>query len=843
MTFENSASLDWRTAWRLAKRELHARFKGLRLLFVCIFLGTATLVSIGTLTSGIERELASRGQIFLGGDLEVEVWQRDLTTVEVNTLREYGDVSGGTRMQAMASAAGAIAPIQLKAVDHLWPLYGFLTLKDGRKVGAPPEGVAWLSQGAADRLDLQLEDTFKVGTKQLKAGGIILDEPDRLSEGFQLGPSVIVAASFPIEAGLTQPGALYESKYRIRFKENLDPKEVQSEIEKRLTDSAFDFRDRNRSSPGTDRFVRNMSDFLTLVGLAALVISGIGIGGGVSSYLEAKRNSIATLKILGASGQDIIKIYSLQIAAVAFGGSIAGLTLGIFITPLLGLMLQDLLPVTLGLVIDLFPIFLAVGYGLLIAFTFAAAPVLRARAFPVMTLMRARVTPLAPSFKNLLVPALGLLAICLLAIFTTSQPLLAGGFLIAAGGAFISLALIGLCIRNLARISPRSNNPILRAAVSNLHRPGNSTSALITALGFGLSAFVLLAAVQTAIDGNIDTRVPIEAPNYVVLDIPKNSKNDFESLVYDIDPQATVRALPTLRGTILAFGPIDQMTRVSDLEEIPDRAWALRGERGLTYTNDLPVGNSLIEGSWWEKEYAGEPLVSVDAELARAINLEIGDYITIGILGTERDVRVANLRLIDWESMGFNYALVFSRNALEDVPHNLAATVAFNDEMETGQFLRQMVLRFPSSSAIEVKQLLGEARQILDQISVATFITASVAVLAGLAVLIGAVAAARATRTYDTVVLRVLGASQRQILWMQIVEYGLLALLLAFVALAIGSSVAWFIITTLFEFDWLPNWWQVLGVLGTGLLLVIAFSLGGSFTLLKAKPAQSLRTL
>ncbi|HSM52674.1 MAG TPA: ABC transporter permease, partial [Erythrobacter sp.] len=182
--------LTWGAAWRIARRDLNARFRGLRLLLVCIFLGTAALAAIGTLTAAIERELANRGQELLGGDLEVEVWQRALSDEERAALSEYGEISGGTRMQAMASTPDAAAPVELKAVDAKWPLYGTLTLKDGRSVGAPTAGEAWLGQGALDRLDIAVGDRFRVGTAELVAAGVIDNEPDRLSEGFQLGPTV-----------------------------------------------------------------------------------------------------------------------------------------------------------------------------------------------------------------------------------------------------------------------------------------------------------------------------------------------------------------------------------------------------------------------------------------------------------------------------------------------------------------------------------------------------------------------------------------------------------------------------------------------------------------------------
>lgn len=838
-----SFHLTWAKAWRIARRDLNARFKGLRLLLVCIFLGTAALAAIGTLTAAIERELDARGQELLGGDLEVEVWQRDLNDEEKAALGEYGRVSGGTRMQAMASTPDAAAPVELKAVDQNWPLYGVLTLKDGRRVGAPAMGEAWLGQGALDRLGIAVGDSFRVGTAELVAAGVIKNEPDRLSEGFQLGPTVIVAERLPHSAGLIAPGALYESKYRVAFDSARDPDAVREELEARFPNAGFDFRDRDRASPGADRFVRNMSDFLTLVGLAALVIAGIGIGGGVASYLDARRNSIATLKVLGASSSDIVRIYALQIGTAALVGSLAGIATGILVTPLLGLALQGLLPVESGFVIEPAPLLLAGAYGLLVAFAFAATPLLRARAFPAMALMRARVAPLGRDWRALGWTAAGIAAICILALVTTSQPMLSGGFLVGAGGALVALALIGLAIRLAARRAPRTSNPLLRAAIANLHRPGAPTGALVTALGFGLAAFVLLAAIQSAIDGNIESRVPREAPDYFVLDIPRDGEADFRELVTGLDPDASIRTVPALRGSVLAFGPREAMVRVADLEELPEGAWVLRGERGLTYSDTLPPGNSLVEGEWWTEGHEGEPLVSVDADFARAIELEVGDYLTIGVLGIERNVRVANLRVIDWESMGFNYALVFSRNAISDAPHNLAATIELADDSQSGALLRQMVARFPSSSVIEVGEVLREARTILEQVGAATLAAASVAVLAGLAVLMGAIAAARASRTYDTVVLRVLGASRRQVLVLQLVEYGLLALLLAGVALALGSALAWFVITELFEFDWLPDWSQVLAVLGIGLVLVLGFAIGGSLPLLRAKPARALREL
>jgi len=204
---------------------------------------------------------------------------------------------------------------------------------------------------------------------------------------------------------------------------------------------------------------------------------------------------------------------------------------------------------------------------------------------------------------------------------------------------------------------------------------------------------------------------------------------------------------------------------------------------------------------------------------------------------------VANTRRIDWESLGFNNVWVFSANTFANAPHNLAATIDLPEGTQADGLLRTLVTAFPSSSVIEVGPLLTEARTILDQVSLAILAAASVAVLAGIAVLLGAIAAARAARIYDTVILRVLGASRRQLLALQFAEFGLLAAVLALVALALGTGVAWLVIVQMFEFEWLPDWTEILAVLGGGLVLVLAFALGASLPLLRARPAQTLRSL
>lgn len=850
--------IGWGTVWRLARRGLDWRFRGLRLLLVCLVLGTAALAAIGTLTGAIERELTSRGRVLLGGDLQFTLAQRGASDAEMAAMRALGTVSAGTRLQAMArlpQGDDVAVPVELKAVDARWPLYGALTLEGGRRAGAPTGMTAWIAPGVADRLSVTTGGKLRIGNALLTIGGLIADEPDRLSEGFSLGPTVIVSPEALAASGLVQPGSMIRTKYRVRLpagRATADPQALADAFTARFPVAGFEARTRDKASPGLDRFVGRMGQFLVLVALAALSIAGIGIGNGVSSYLEARRGSIATLKILGAESGDIARIYLLQMAVASVIAIAAGLLIGVATTPLLGRALSGLLPVEAGVVIDAKALLLAAAYGALIALTFAAPPLIRAREFPAMALMRARVSPLRTRWRAAvrsmgLPVGAGLAGIAALAIATAPQKELAAGFLGGSAALFVLLAALGLGLARLAARLPRPRGAIARMALANLHRPGAQTGALVVALGFGLSAFVLLAAVETSLDANIARRVPDRAPDYFVLDVPRDGLARFETVVRRAAPGATIRTVPALRGTIVAYGPQDRMVRVADLKELPENAWALRGDRGLTYAETVPEGNTLTAGQWWPKDYAGEPLVSVDADLGKALNLKLGDRITVGLLGVERTATIASFRQVDWENMGFNYVLVFSPNAIADAPHNLAATIELpHADKSPGvrrAILSGLVRALPSSSVVEIGPVLNQARDILSQMGTAILAAASVAILAGMAVLAGAIAAARERRQYDNVILRVLGASRRQLLTLILAEYALLCAVLAAIALVLGCGAGWLVIVRLFDFAWMPGWTRILAVLAAGVALVLVLALAGSLGLLQTRPAQALREL
>ena len=824
--------------WRIARRDLSARIRGLRLLAVCLFLGVATLAAIGSLTAGIADELSRRGQTILGGDIAIEISQREASDVEKTEMRKLGALSETVRLRAMAIASDSVLA-ELKAVDSAYPLYGKFTLDDGRQVTTPKPNEAYIGPSMANRLDIKVGDTVRFGEQSFRVSGIIAEEPDRLGEGFTLGPVAIINLQSLPATGLIQPGSMYEAKYRVKMPPAVNSEATAKRLKKEFTNAGWEITDRSNGAPGTRRFIERMGQFLTLVGLASLVIAGIGVGNGVGSYLESKRASIATLKVNGADSRVIFRIYMMQILTVAAFAIILGLAVGSVLPQAIGWVAGDVLPVAPGFALYPIPLAASAAYGLLIAIAFALPPLARTRTVPAAGLFRAVVERSSRADRRTVLwvtAAIG--AIVALAVATAREPLFSLIFIGAAFGLLLLLAGIAWAMRWIAMRLPRPTAPLPRLALANLHRPGSHTQALVVALGLGLTLFVTLAAIQTSINNEIRGQVPERAPSFFVLDIPRERATEFGSMVTAADPKAQVNLIPALRGTITEFGG----QRVDQLAELPEGAWVLRGDRGLTYSGIVPVGSEVIAGKYWSADYKGPPLVSLDQRVAESLAIGVGDTLTVNVLGVEVQATIAALREVKWENFGLNYALVFSPGSFDAAPHNMVATLTVNKVAER-ILAKSIPPAFPSSSLIEVGEVVGQVSNLLTQMAQAIVAAASIAILAGIAVLVGAIAAARQSRIYDSVIMKLLGATRRQILAAQAMEYGVLAVLLGLLALALGMGAAWYVVVQIFNFTFAPDPVVLALTLVGGAGLTFALGIVGSLPILAARPAEALRTL
>ncbi|SNS43275.1 putative ABC transport system permease protein [Sphingomonas laterariae] len=825
----------------LALRDLRGGFAGLRLLAVCLFLGVAALAGVGSLSTAITSELALQGQSILGGDVEMEIVQRTADDAERAAFAAAGDLSETIRMRAMASRpdGSQAALAELKGVDGVYPLYGQFRLAPGALAPRPAGRDVAIAPALAERLQVKPGDPIRIGDAELRVIGLIAEEPDRVGEGFTFGPVALVDMDGLKATGLVQPGSLYTTRYRIRLADGVDAGAVAKRLADRFPSAGWEVQDRTNAAPGTRRFIGRLGQFLMLVGLTALAVAGIGVGNGVTSYLEGKRGAIATLKALGASSRTIFLSYLIQIGLIAGAGIVAGLVAGSLVPLAVVAVAGDALPVQPRFAVHPGPLALAALYGVLITLLFVLAPLARARAVTAASLFRGGVEGAArPTGPVIAAIGLTLTAIVALAVGTARDPLFAAMFVGAAAGLLLLLTALGWLVRRVAAGLPRSRRPLVRLAVANLHRPGAQTGRLVVALGLGLTLFATLAVVETNLSGQIRSTVPAKAPSFFALDIPVEDKDRFLALVAAQAPGAEVKMVASLRGPVVSFGG----KRVAELKELPEGAWILRGDRGLTYAATPPEGSRIVAGKWWPADYQGPPLVSLDLEAARALGLGIGDEIIVSVLGVEVPAKIASLREIKWDTMGFNFVLVYSPGVLEGAPHSYMATIAMP---ETGEVTlnRAITQAFPSVSLIRVKEVIGQVAGVLGQLSTAVRAAASVALAAGIAVLVGAIAASRRARIYDSVLLKLLGATRGQVLAAQAIEYAVLALILSILAAGIGAAAGWYVVTRVFELDWATDW-RVVGVtLAIGGFGTLALGLLGSLPALAARPARALRAL
>jgi putative ABC transport system permease protein len=820
---------------KLARRDLSGGIGGLWLLFVCLAIAVAGLAAVTSLASSISSTIDQNARNLLGGDLALSVAQRSATPQERAAINRLGEVKESTTLRSTALIGGRTALVELSGVDWGWPAAGVVTLASGRMPGT--RGEAAVGRELAERYDLRLGSPLRVGFADFAVTAIISDLP--APSGFALAPPVLVSREGLTATGLVQPGSLYTSAYRIALPPGTDTKAVGSSFQQAFPDGGWRVQDKGDAAAGTRRFTDRTGQMLLLIALGALGVGSIGIASAVGAYAASRRSTIAILKVHGASGRDLFIMLGASVAVLAIAATIVGLAIGALVPGIVGRAAADLLPVPP----DPRPQWGALGqsalFGLLVTLAAAWGPLARAaRARPAATL-RGDVEDSRLGVRDLIVPLLAVAGVVALALATSISPPVTlstfGGGLVLAG----LFAGAGWLLARTARAAGERGGPLTRLGLAALHRPGAATIRLSVALGLGLSLLVALAGIGGSVRAELGGTIPAKAPALFMLDIPAAEESRFRALAVRDLPGAELRLVPSLRGPVTALNG----KPVSALKSIPEGAWILRGDRGLTFARDLPEGNAVVEGEWWPANYTGPPLVSLDIEAAQALNLKIGDTITIAVLGVPIEARIASFRTIDWRSFGFNFAIIFAPGTLEQAPYTLMATAAPEAGASTIAFERALATTLPMVSTIRVGDVVSRVTTILEGLDAAIRLATAVAILIGVAVLAGAVTATRRTRARESVLLKLIGATRGQVLLAQAIEFLAMSggiVLLAFLA---GTAAAWGTVSLLFELPFRPDWPSLLLLPFAGMAVAVGTALIAAWPALRVRPATALRAV
>ncbi|WP_261394067.1 ABC transporter permease [Siccirubricoccus deserti] len=822
---------------RLARRDLRGGARSLRIVLACLALGVAAIAAVGTLRAGLQAGLAADGARLLGGDVELRSGARPAGP----EARAWITARGGNVSEIVSLRAMLVAPsaermlVELKAVDGAYPLYGTLGLEPA--VALAEDTVA-LDPMVAERLGLAPGDRVRIGEAELRFAALVTQEPDKVATPAIFGPRALVTRAALDRAGLLQPGSLAQHELRIRLPPGIAPRGFAAALRAAFPAEGWRIRTADAAEPGVNRFLDRAAAFLTLAGLTALLVGGIGVATGVRAWLEARARSIATLRCLGAASSTIFLTYLLQVLALAALGIAVGLVAGYGLSWAAAQALAGALPVPPRLAPYPQPLALAALYGLLTALAFALWPLGRAARISGAALFRDAVQPTGgqPGWGVLGMNLAAGVALVGLIVTTSGDPVIAAWFCAAAVAALVLFRGGAEGLMRLARRLGHIRRPAWRLGLANLHRPAAPTPVMVVALGIGLTTLAAIAQIEGNLRRQLAGEMPAQAPNFFFIDIQSDQAVRFDALARGLPGVAEVKRMPSLRARVVAVNGVP----AERARTTPETAWALRGDRGLTYSATPPEGTRITAGQWWPADYRGEPLLSLDAGIAQGWGVGIGDTISVNILGRTIDLRIANLRAVEWRGLGMNFTLVASPGLLEAAPHTHIATLR-GDPARDAAVLRAVTDAFPNVSGIRVRDALEAVAALLGRVGVAMTATGGITLLAGGLVLAGAIAAGQRRRVRDAVVLKILGATRAQIRAAWLVEYALVGLVAGGLAAVAGSVGAWAVVRLVMRAEWvlLPGT-LVATVLGCMLLTLGCGQIGGMLAL-RARPGPLLR--
>lgn len=851
--------VEARRVLRLSVRELGSGLSGFGVFVACLALGVAVIMAVGALTDALKSGFERQGEILLGGDLALTRPHQRASAEEIRWLRAQGPTSETASMRAVARSPGGqeSALVEIKGVDGAWPLVGAVALA---RPGEAPQGNAALDQALRagptaivepillERLGLKIGDSMRLGETDIVIAATLVTEPDRIATGIAYGARVLVSLPTLEATGLVKPGSLIRWRYAVKLTDPASRTDrglgaFRGRLSAALPEAGFIVADRRDPSPQITRTLERLRQFLTLIGLTALLVGGVGVANAVATFIDRRRKVIATLKSLGATGTQVLTIHLVQVMLIALVGIAIGVVIGLVVPMLLGRFYGDLLPIKAEFTVGLRSTAVAMVYGFLVALVFTLWPLGRAELIRAAVLFREHVAGEQTWPRRAVIAATGILAALLgaFAIVTSDDKLIALFFLGGLVAVFALFLGLGAVIVLAARRLRRSRRPEVALAIGNIGWPGTLTRSVVLSLGAGLSLLVAVALVDASIVNELTTRAPREAPNYFVLDIAKEDIGRFGDIVKRETTGAKVDTAPMLRGRLVRLNG----QSVDSIKATPRAQWVLQGDRGLSYADDVPAGSRVIAGAWWPKDYEGEPLVSFEIDLARGLGLKVGDTVTVNVLGRNVTARISNLREVHWESLGINFVMVFSPNTLRAAPNTMLATVTLPaaTTLETEARLARVLAReMPSITAIRVKDAINAFNVVFGKVMVAVRSAGAVTLLAGALVLAGALATAQRRRIQQAVILKTLGATRRRILAIHLIEYVLLATATALIAVLFGTLTAWVVLTQVMDLEFTFSWAAVAQAVGVALALVLVFGGLGTWRVLSARPVPYLRS-
>ena len=858
----------------MARREGRGSRRRLALYMSSITLGVAALVAINSFRKNVTTAISGQAREVLGADLELSSrrpFDSIIQGVLDSTARSGVPVSRVTSFASMALAtrSGGTRLVEVRAIEGGYPYYGAIETE-------PPDAWTRLSAGRSALVDpallIQLGaavgDTLAVGEVRFVIIGAVVKYPGDIALRTAIGPRVYIPAAYLEDTQLLRTGSL--ARYLAYLK--LEPP---AEVQPFLSRNNQTFRQHNvgydtvaeREAELTNS-LDMLARFLGLVGLVALLLGGVGVASAVNVFAKEKLEIAAILRCLGATQQTVFAIYLLQAGAMGFLGAALGVALGVIVQWQLPRLLADFLPIAVPVGVDYPSIVVGLGVGVWVALVFALLPLLSIRDVSPLAALRKDFEPTASVPRSQRITGYLAIAGSILALSLWQAPRLESGLNFALGVGATTLLLwisAALLTRGVRRFFPRRARYEVRQGVANLFRPHNQTTAVTLAVGFGIFLIATLYVVQRNLLDQLQLDTRPDRPNLVLFDIQKDQIDGARALLRE-------RGIPLLQETPLVTARLAAINgqTVQQLLAAPDgyrrSRWALRREYRNTYRDTLVATEELVAGAWWKAPAAGSgpaagtagrapsaaaasaaaaapAAISVEQDLAQELGVGIGDRLTWDVQGIQIETHIASLRRVTWARFEPNFFVVFQPGVLENAPQSVVVLTRVADPTVRAEVQRDLVLRYPNIAAVDLTLLQDTLDSVLGSVSLSIRFMALFSIVSGLLVLVGAIATTRFQRMRESVLLKTLGASQRQIISITLTEYSALGALAGLTGVLLAGVAGWVLMRFFFEVPFrLPS--LPLGALAVAAALItMVVGLANSWHVFGRTPLAVLREM
>lgn len=842
-------------AARVGLKEMAGDWTRFSLLIICLAVGTALIAGVSSVSSAITRAVDQNAALLMGGDLEFTRSDRAANASELAILEQAGTVASVIETNLGAESPTGEAFVDLVAAGPGYPLLGgvgtsyadamvspFTALEErDEKFGALVDPVM------LDQLGLTTGDTISIGGTEFEVRGTLTGLPDGPVRGFRLGLSTLLSTDgFAKVSDRTSPlpGLGTNFRYKLLLASG-DTEAERARLTAELNDAGWEIRSALDGLGPMLRYYELFTGFLMVVGLGSLLIGGVSVWSVMSAYIGERSGVIAVLRSLGASRFRVLIHFLVQVLAlglVGVGIGIAvGVTIGLVVLPAVG----EAIGIPLRRDIDILAILVAGAVGLLTAFAFSYLPLVQAQMVSPANLFRSKGLG-APRIDwkkfiasaELLPLALAIVLFLWLAVILTGDLTLVLAFAGAAIGAAVLLQLGSrLALLALAKLPAPAWRP-LRQSLRAIIGTTRNSSAVVTAVGLAMVILVVVQVLAINLRNEFLGASVFDAPTLVASDLFPDEMESLESYVGPEHGIELVTATPMLRGAVTDIAGKAPDTLPTNG---PEAAFLLSGEIPMTFRSVLPPASRLVEGEWWPADYTGPALVSLHQNLRQGLGIRLGDTISFEIFGETVTATVSNFRDYAWQG-GIDFLVTFSPGVLDAYPSTLlaAVTAAEGREEEVERFLAN---EYIDIKFIEIGATLTRITEALSQLSLAVTSVGGIAVLNGLLILIGSLAAGRRQRESDAVLNKVLGAQRSEILVSALIQFLLLAVFAAIIAIPSGIFTAWLLTQVLLNVAFAVEA-PTIGLVIAGVIAVTAIL--GATTLLRVlsiRPALLLREM